>query len=66
MHRGIGAGAVSPRAVSFCHEQGMEVIAGECPFMFLSTSGGIHRIHGFLRKITGHYPKTKEAVKKAA
>ena len=61
MHRGIGAGAVSPTAVSFCYEHGMEVIAGECPFMFLSASGGVHRIHGFLHKITGRYPKAKNA-----
>ena len=61
MHRGVGAGAVSPTAISFCRERGMEVIAGECPFMFLSTSGGVHRIHGFLRKITGRYPKAENA-----
>ena len=61
MHRGVGAGAVSPKAVSFCREQGMEVIAGECPFMFLSASGGVHRIHGFLRKMTRRYPKANAA-----
>ena len=61
MHRGVGAGAVSPKAVSFCHEQGIAVIAGECPLMFLSASGGVHRIHGFLRKITGRYPKANAA-----
>lgn len=59
MHRGVGAGAVSPRAVRFCREQGMAVIAGQCPFMFLPASGGVHRIHGFLQKITGRYPKAR-------
>ena len=57
MHRGVGAGATSPKAVAFCQAQGIEVIAGECPFMFLHASGGVHRIHGFLHKITGRYPK---------
>lgn len=61
MHRGIGTGAVSPTAVSFCRARGMEVIAGECPFMFLPAKGGAHRIHGFWRKITRRYPKTQSA-----
>ena len=61
MHRGIGAGSISPKAVAFCQAQGIEVIAGECPFMFLHASGGVHRIHGFLHKITGRYPKTRIA-----
>lgn len=61
MHRGIGTGAVNPRAVTFCRARSIEVIAGECPFMFLSASGGVHRIHGFLHKITGRYPKAKKA-----
>ena len=57
MHRGVGAGAVSPRAIAFCRAYGIDIIAGQCPLMFLPTSGGIHRIHGFFRKITGRYPQ---------
>jgi hypothetical protein len=60
MYRAAGKGAVSPKAVAFCQERGIEVIAGECPFMFLP-SGGVHRLHGFFRKITGRYPKAKVA-----
>ena len=59
IHRGIGTGAVSATAVTFCRARGMEVIAGECPFMFLHSSGGVHRIHGFWHKITGRYPKAR-------
>jgi len=66
MHRGVGTGAVSPRAVAFCRAQGIEVIAGECPFMFLSPIGGVHRIHRFFHKITGRYPKPAEELEKAA
>jgi len=61
MHRGVGRGAVSPSAIAFCHAQGIEVIAGQCPFMFLPASGGVHRLHGFFRKITGRYPQAKPA-----
>ncbi len=61
MHRGVGAGAVSPRAITFCRTQGIDLIAGQCPFMFLPASGGVHRIHGFFRRITGRYPQAKTA-----
>ena len=57
MYRGTGQGAVSEEAVEFCREQGMLVIPGECPFMFLPGSAGVHRFHGFVRKITGNYPQ---------
>ena len=57
MHRGVGTGAVSPRAIAFCRAHGIDIIAGQCPLMFLPTSGGVHRIHGFFRKITGRYPQ---------
>ncbi|MDR3698681.1 MAG: CoA-binding protein [Candidatus Sulfopaludibacter sp.] len=57
MYRAIGAGAVSPRAVVACELNGINVIAGECPFMFLPQTGMVHRIHGFCRKLTGRYPR---------
>jgi predicted CoA-binding protein len=57
MYRAGGEGAVSLQAVQFCREQGIDVIPGECPFMFLPDTGGIHRLHGFIRKITGRYPR---------
>src|SRR5262249_23799117 len=56
MHRGIGAGAVEDSAVKFCTNEGMDVIAGECPFMFFPDTGWIHRAHGFCRKMFGGYP----------
>src|SRR5258705_8210006 len=34
---------------------------GQCPFMFLTGVGGIHKFHGFVRKITGRYPKHQHA-----
>jgi len=56
MYRGAGAGAVSTSAVQFCEANGMSVVAGECPFMFLPETAWFHRFHGFCRKLVGHYP----------
>ena len=56
MFRAGGAGAVSPEAVSFCRAHQMRVVAGECPFMFFPRAGLIHRLHAWLRRITGRYP----------
>jgi predicted CoA-binding protein len=56
MYRAAGAGAVSTEATAFCAAQGIDVIPGECPMMFLEHTGFIHRAHGWVRKITGRYP----------
>ena len=61
MYRAGGKGAVSPKAVAFCQEHGIEVVPGQCPFMFLPGSGSFHKFHGFIRKITGRYPKHQPA-----
>ncbi len=58
LYRGaVGKGSVSERALAVCKQRGIEVVAGECPFMFLPGSAGVHRFHGFVRKIIGRYPK---------
>lgn len=54
-------GAVTEKAVQFCKEHGIQVVPGQCPFMFLPGSGGVHKFHGFIRKITGRYPRRKAA-----
>jgi predicted CoA-binding protein len=61
MYRAGGAGAVSPKAVAFCQGKGMDVIPGECPFMFLPDAAVVHRFHGFFRKITGRFPRHRAA-----
>jgi predicted CoA-binding protein len=53
MHRGAGRGAVSPDAVAFCRERGIEVVDGACPFMFLPETSLFHRIHGFFHRLSG-------------
>jgi predicted CoA-binding protein len=51
MHRATGKGSVSAEAVELCR------VAGACPFVFLPDTAGIHRFHGFISKIIGHYPR---------
>lgn len=57
LYRGVGTGSVSADAVRFCEAHGISVVPGECPFMFLPGSAIVHRFHGFVRKITGAYPR---------
>jgi uncharacterized protein len=57
MHCGGGQGSVSPDAVDFCHKQGIHLVEGYCPFMFLPNTPFFHRVHGFLLKLTGAYPR---------
>jgi hypothetical protein len=57
MYRAAGKGAVSPAAVDFCRRNHIDVVAGECPFMFLPDTQWFHRLHGAFRKIAGTYPK---------
>lgn len=56
MYRGGGRGSVSPKAVEFCRANGMELVPGQCPLMFLSPVRSVHRFHRFLSRITGNYP----------
>ncbi len=56
MYRAAGQGAVSQAAVEFCQRNGIRVVDG-CPYMFLPNTPWFHRLHGFLVKITGNYPK---------
>jgi uncharacterized protein len=57
MYRAGGRGSVSTDAVAFCRGRGIEVVPGQCPFMFWNDAGAGHRIHGFVRKIFGRYPQ---------
>lgn len=57
MYRAAGAGAVSQPALEFCAANGIEVVPGECPLMFLPGTPWFHRLHGFVRKISGTYPR---------
>jgi predicted CoA-binding protein len=56
LHRGVGRGSVSDAAVAYAEAHGMQVVAGECPLMFLPHAEAIHRAHAFAKKVTGSYP----------
>jgi predicted CoA-binding protein len=57
MYRAAGKGAVNAKGLQFCREHAIQVVPGECPYMFLPGGGAIHRLHGVFRKLTGKYPK---------
>lgn len=60
LFKGIGGdSAVSDEALALCHENGINVIPGACPMMFLRPVGGLHRIHRGIRRV-------KRAVRNAA
>ena len=56
MHRGAGKGAVDDAAIDFCRRNNIRVVAGHCPFMFLPKTPFFHRLHGFFKRLGGHYP----------
>jgi uncharacterized protein len=56
LYRAAGQGAVSEEALRFCAQHSIEVIPGECPYMFWDDAGFLHGVHGLIRKITGRYP----------
>lgn len=56
IYRAGGQGAVSPEATAFCLQNGIRVVNGHCPFMFFQETKFVHRMHGFLLKITLRYP----------
>lgn len=51
-----GKSKVSALASSRLRNMGVSVIDGECPFMYLQNSAGVHRFHGFVRKVFRSYP----------
>jgi predicted CoA-binding protein len=56
MHRGPGAGSVSPSAAAYGREQGITVIDGGCPLMFEPTADFGHRIMRLV--LSRHIPKS--------
>jgi uncharacterized protein len=61
MYKAMGNGSVSAKALAFCQKRGIQVVPGQCPFMFLPNADTGHRLHGFIRKITGRYPRRARA-----
>jgi predicted CoA-binding protein len=57
MHRGPGAGSVSPAAADYGRAQGIQVIAGGCPCMFGPTADPGHRVMRGVLTLTGNVPR---------
>lgn len=52
-----GPGAASREALDFCAANGIDVVSGQCPYMFLPDTPFFHGMHGAWKKLTGSYPK---------
>ncbi len=58
MYGGWGrGGAVSREALEFCAANGIDVVPGLCPYMFLPGTPFFHSMHAWVKKVTGSYPK---------
>ncbi len=52
-----GPGAVSRAAIDYCATHDIDVVAGQCPYMFLADTPFVHTLHGLGKKLTGRYPR---------
>jgi uncharacterized protein len=57
MHRGPGAGSVSPAAAEYGRQHGITVIEGGCPCMFGATADPGHQAMRFVFTLTGNVPR---------
>lgn len=51
------ADLLSPETREICRQNGVSLIGGVCPYLFLPQSGFIHQLHGWILKLTGNFPK---------
>ena len=52
----------SPQAVQFCSDHNIHVVYGECIMMFLEPLGFPHRLHRWIKKVTGRLPRENEII----
>lgn len=57
LYRAVGAGSVSGEALGVATLHGLDVVAGECPFMFFPKSGFPHNLHRGWKTLTGALPR---------
>jgi predicted CoA-binding protein len=50
-------GAESRNAIQFCQENNIPHVSGECIMMFAEPVSSIHKVHRFIWKLIGKYPK---------
>lgn len=61
LHNHIAAGVQNTRAIYQAEQHGIRLITGFCPFMFLPKTAFFHRLHGWILKMMGAYPKSTTA-----
>jgi predicted CoA-binding protein len=49
-------GSESPAAIKFCQDNGIQVVFGECVFMYAEPVGFLHKIHRFVNTVSGKKP----------
>jgi uncharacterized protein len=57
MYGGMAPGAATKSAVAFCEENGISVVQGLCPYMFMPGTPSFHAPHRMWKKLTGSYPR---------
>jgi predicted CoA-binding protein len=59
MHKGIDSktASVSEEAAKFCRENGITVIPGGCPMMYINNADMGHRFMRWMKNLTGSLPK---------
>lgn len=57
MHRSFGNGSLSSRAVTYCRENGIKVIAGGCPMMYCEPVDIGHKCMRWFMRVSGSLPK---------
>jgi uncharacterized protein len=60
IHRSFGTGSVSAEAVERCRREGIQVIAGACPMMFLEPVDPGHRCMRWVLGAVGRLPNPGE------
>jgi uncharacterized protein len=43
-------------AKEFAQQNGVQLVSGHCPFMFMPNSESIHKFHAFFNRVVGKYP----------
>ena len=57
MYGGMAPGAATKSAVAFYEANGISVVQGLCPYMFLPGTPSFHAPHRMWKKLTGSYPR---------
>jgi predicted CoA-binding protein len=58
LHRGLGPGSTSEKAVAACQERGIDVIPGACPNMFGAIADPSHKCLRVMLQMTGKIPRS--------